>query len=117
MLSKPTGRSVGRPEKSTPASARAGCQPLCEDAPHEAAAVLVLRVPDGFQQPPALLGGGGAGMSGSCCKGSQQIRRAMPTTLQFDSGRERLSATSNFVLMAARAGGGAGLTIHGASLR
>ena len=27
MESKPTGRSVGRPEKSTPASARAGCQP------------------------------------------------------------------------------------------
>ena len=51
------------------------------------------------------------------------LARVSPTTVQLDSGkRERSSATSNFVLMAAimvpaRADRGAGLTIHGASLR
>ena len=33
MSLKPTGRSVGRPEKSTPASARAGCQPVLPRPP------------------------------------------------------------------------------------
>ena len=77
-----------------------------------------------FQQPPASLGGGGAGMSASCCEGAvSKYAAVMPTTVQLDSGkRERSSATSNFVLMAAimvpaRADRGAGLTIHGASLR
>ena len=45
-----------------------------EDAPHEAAVVLVLRVPDGLllgqglgsSLPP----GGGVGMSASCCEGA-----------------------------------------------
>ena len=93
-----------------------------EDAPHEAAVVLVLRVPDGLllgqglgQLLPAasrLVGRRGRGHVGQ-----------LPTTVQSDSGkRERSSATSNFVLMAAimvpaRADGDAGLTIHGASLR
>ena len=74
-----------------------------------------------FQQPPASLG---AGMSASCCEGAvSRYAAVMPTTVQSDSGkRERSSATSNFVLMAAimvpaRADGDAGLTIHGASLR
>ena len=77
-----------------------------------------------FQQPLASLGGGGAGMSASCCEGAvSRYAAVMPTTVQSDSGkRERSSATSNFVLMAAimvpaRADGDAGLTIHGASLR
>ena len=75
-----------------------------------------------FQQPPASLGGGGAGMSASCCEGAvSRYAAVMPTTVQSDSGkRERSSATSNFVLMVmvpARADGDAGLTIHGASLR
>ena len=68
-----------------------------------------------FQQPPS----GGAGMSG-CCEGAVSTDAAvMPTTVHSDSGkRERSSATSNFVLMAAIvADGDAGLTIHGASLR
>ena len=70
-----------------------------------------------FQQPPAS-------MSASCCEGAvSRYAAVMPTTVQSDSGkRERSSATSNFVLMAAimvpaRADGDAGLTIHGASLR
>ena len=72
-----------------------------------------------FQQPPASLGGGGAGMSASCCEGAvSRYAAVMPATVQSDSGkRERSSATSNFVLMAAimvpaRADGDAGLTIH-----
>ena len=71
-----------------------------------------------------LVGRRGAGMSASCCEGAvSRYAAVMPTTVQSDSGkRERLSATSNFVLMAAimvpaRADGDAGLTIHAASLR
>ena len=50
-----------------------------------------------FQQPPASLGGGGAGMSASCCEGAvSRYAAVMPTTVQSDSGkRERSSATSN----------------------
>ena len=68
-----------------------------------------------FQQPPASLGGGGA-VSASCCEGAvSRYAAVMPTTVQSDSGkRERSSAASNFVLMAAimvpaRADGDAGL--------
>ena len=70
-----------------------------EDAPHEAAVVLVPiqmafflgRVSgSSFQQPPAL--------SASCCEGAvSRYAAVMPTTVQSDSGkRERSSATSNF---------------------
>ena len=47
-----------------------------------------------FQQPPASLGGGGAGMSASCCEGAvSRYAAVMPTTVQSDSGkRERSSA-------------------------
>ena len=85
----------------------------------EAAVVLVLRVPDGL-----LLGQGlGQRLVGRRGRGRVgQLLRAqavMPTTVQSDSGkRGRLSATSNFVLMAAiMVPARAGLTIHGASLK
>ena len=77
-----------------------------EDAPHEAAVVLVLRVPDGL-----LLG---QGLGQLLPAASRLVGRR--GRVQSDLGkRERSSATSNFVLM--RADGDAGLTIHGASLR
>ena len=68
-----------------------------------------------------LVGRRGRGRVGQLLRGRGQ--HVMPTTVQSDLGkRERSSATSNFVLMAAimvpaRADGDAGLTIHGASLR
>ena len=79
----------------------------------------------GFQIDGLLLGQGlGQLPSASCCEGAvSRYAAVMPTTVQSDLGkRERSSATSNFVLMAAimvpaRADGDAGLTIHGASLR
>ena len=41
-----------------------------------------------FQQPPASLGGGGAGMSASCCKGAvSRYAAVMPTTVQSDLGK------------------------------
>ena len=44
-----------------------------------------------FQQPPASLGGGGAGMSASCCKGAvSKYAAVMPTTVQSDSGKREL---------------------------
>ena len=46
-----------------------------------------------FQQPPASLGGGGVGVSTSCCEGAvSRYAAVMPATVQLDSGkRERLS--------------------------
>ena len=44
-----------------------------------------------FQQPPALLGGGGAGMSASCCEGAvSKCAAVMPTTVQSDLGERDL---------------------------
>ena len=59
-----------------------------------------------FQQPPASLGGGGAGMSASCYEGAvSKYAAVMPTTIQSDSGkRERSSATSKFVMDGSGAG-------------
>ena len=124
-----SGSSRGRRRRAAHGSPRPP-EAVGKDAPHEAAVVLVLRVPlarvsgSSFQQPPASLGGGGAGMSASCCEGAvSRYAAVMPTTVQSDLGkRERSSAALNFVLMAAimvpaRADGDAGLTIHGASLR
>ena len=103
MSLKFTGRSVGRPEKSTPAwlpaQAVLGGRPARGRRRSQSSLrpLTVLRVPDGLllgqglgQLLPAasrLVGGGGAGMLASCCEGAGK--------------RERLSATSNFVLMAA----------------
>ena len=87
MSSKFTGRSVGTPEKSTPASARAGCQPGGR-GPRRPASSGSKKEPEqlvafdrcrqvspsspgsSFHQPPASLGGGGAGVSASCCEGA-----------------------------------------------
>ena len=45
-----------------------------------------------FQQPPASLGGGGAGMSASCCEGAvSRYAAVMPTTVQSDSGKRERS--------------------------
>ena len=69
------------------------------------------------------------GLHGDLVRVGAQLREGRPALAAFlqhvqsDSGkRERSSATSNFVLMAAimvpaRADGDAGLTIHGASVR
>ena len=44
-----------------------------------------------FQQLPALLGGGGAGMSASCCEGAVSRHAAvMPATVQSDLGKRAL---------------------------
>ena len=99
-----------------------------EDAPHEAAVVLVLTVPDGLllgqglgQLLPAasrLVGRRGRGHVGQLLRGrGQQIR-----CRDARDGPVGLGEALNFVLMAAimvpaRADGDAGLTIHGASLR
>ena len=94
-----------------------------EDAPHEAAVVLVLRVPDG------LLLGQGLGQllpAASRLVGrrrGQQIRRRDahhgPVGLGEAGALERhLELRPEAAIMVpARADGDAGLTIHGASLR
>ena len=76
----------------------------------------------GVQEQPCWAAG--RGHVGQLLQGPvSRYAAVMPTTVQSDSGkRERSSATSNFVLMAAimvpaRADGDAGLTIHSASLR
>ena len=69
-----------------------------EDAPHEAAVVLVPRVPDGLllgqglgQLLPAASrlvgGGGGAGMSASCCEGSRYAAVMPSSSSSFAAGR------------------------------
>ena len=55
-------------------------------------AFFLARVSDSsFQQPPASLGGGGAGMSASCYESAvSRYAAVMPTTIQSDLGkRER----------------------------
>ena len=48
-----------------------------------------------FQQPPASLGGGGAGMSASCCEGAVSRYAAVMPTVQSDSGKRERSSTSS----------------------
>ena len=71
-----------------------------------------------FQQPPALLGGGGAGMSASCCEGAvSKYAAVMPTTVGLGEAGALERHLELRPDVPARADGDAGLTIHVASLR